>query len=90
MAVPPALVWVHSQRPLPPSIASVTLVANDKGDNFPSSSFRMISQVKRRCQPDTVRNFCSHVKIIIQREKEKTNGSGDIGHICEDGTSNTA
>ena len=33
MAVPPAPVWVHSQRPLAPSVTSVTSVANDKGDN---------------------------------------------------------
>ena len=33
MAVPPAPVRVPSQRPLAPSVASVTLVANDKGDN---------------------------------------------------------
>ena len=33
MAVPPAPVRVPSQRPLAPSVASVTAVANDKGDN---------------------------------------------------------
>ena len=33
MAVPPAAVRVPSQRPLAPSVASVTTVANDKGDN---------------------------------------------------------
>ena len=33
MAVPPAPVRVPSQRPLAPSVASVTSVANDKGDN---------------------------------------------------------
>ena len=33
MAVPPAPVRVSSQRPLAPSVASVTSVANDKGDN---------------------------------------------------------
>ena len=33
MAVPPAPVLVLSQRPLAPSVASVTSVANDKGDN---------------------------------------------------------
>ena len=33
VAVPPAPVWVPSQRSLAPSIASVTSVANDKGDN---------------------------------------------------------
>ena len=33
MAVPPAPVRVSSQRPLAPSVASVKLVANDKGDN---------------------------------------------------------
>ena len=33
VAVPPAPVWVPSQRPLAPSVASVTSVANDKGDN---------------------------------------------------------
>ena len=33
VAVPPAPVRVPSQRPLPPSVASVTLVANDKSDN---------------------------------------------------------
>ena len=31
--VPPAPVRVPSQRPLAPSVASVTSVANDKGDN---------------------------------------------------------
>ena len=33
MAVPPAPVRVPSQRPLAASVASVTSVANDKGDN---------------------------------------------------------
>ena len=33
VAVPPPLVRVPSQRPLAPSVASVTSVANDKGDN---------------------------------------------------------
>ena len=33
MAVPPAPVRVPSQRPLAPSVVSVTSVANDKGDN---------------------------------------------------------
>jgi len=33
MAVPPAPVWVPSQRLLAPSVSSVTLVANDEGDN---------------------------------------------------------
>ena len=33
MVVPPAPVQVPSQRPLAPSVASVTVVANDKGDN---------------------------------------------------------
>ena len=33
LAVPPAPVRVPSQRPLAPSVASVTSVANDKGDN---------------------------------------------------------
>ena len=33
MAVPAALVRISSQRPLAPSVASVTSVANDKGDN---------------------------------------------------------
>ena len=33
MAVPPALVRVPTQRPFAPSVASVTSVANDKGDN---------------------------------------------------------
>ena len=33
VAVPPAPVWVPSQRPLAPSVASVTSVANDKDDN---------------------------------------------------------
>ena len=33
MAVPPALVRVSSQWPLAPSDASVTSIANDKGDN---------------------------------------------------------
>ena len=33
VAVPPAIVRVPSQSLLAPSIASVTLVANDKGDN---------------------------------------------------------
>ena len=33
MAVPPAPVRVASQTPLAPSVASVTSVANDKGDN---------------------------------------------------------
>ena len=33
VAVPPAPVLVPSQRPFAPSVASVTSVANDKGDN---------------------------------------------------------
>ena len=33
MAVPPTPVRVPSQMPLVPSVASVTSVANDKGDN---------------------------------------------------------
>ena len=33
VAVPPANVRVPSQRPLAPSVGSVTSVANDKGDN---------------------------------------------------------
>jgi len=33
VAVPPGPVRVPSQRPLAPSVASVTSVANDKGDN---------------------------------------------------------
>jgi hypothetical protein len=33
VAVPPAPVRVPSQRPLAPSVASVTSVANDKGEN---------------------------------------------------------
>ena len=33
VAVPPAPVRVPSQSPLAPSVASVTSVANDKGDN---------------------------------------------------------
>ena len=33
MALPPAPVRVPSQRSLAPSVASVTSVANDKGDN---------------------------------------------------------
>ena len=33
MAVPPAPARVPSQRPVVPSVASVTSVANDKGDN---------------------------------------------------------
>ena len=33
MAVSPALVRVPSQRPLAPSVTSVTSVANDKDDN---------------------------------------------------------
>ena len=33
VAVPPATVRVPTQRPLAPSVASVTSVANDKGDN---------------------------------------------------------
>jgi hypothetical protein len=33
VAVPPALVRVPSQRPLAPSVASVTSLANDKGGN---------------------------------------------------------
>ena len=33
MVVPPALARVLSQRPLAPSVALVTSVANDKGDN---------------------------------------------------------
>ena len=33
VAVPAAPVRVPSQRPLSPSVASVTSVANDKGDN---------------------------------------------------------
>ena len=34
VAVPPAAVRVPSQRPLAPSVASVTSVANDKGDDM--------------------------------------------------------
>ena len=33
VVVPPAPVRVPSQRPFAPSVASVTSVANDKGDN---------------------------------------------------------
>ena len=33
MVVSPAPVRVHSQRPLAPNVASVTSVANDRGDN---------------------------------------------------------
>ena len=33
VAVPPAPVRVPSQRPIAPSVASVTSVTNDKGDN---------------------------------------------------------
>ena len=33
MVVPPASVRVPSQRPLAPSVASITSVANDKGDS---------------------------------------------------------
>ena len=33
VTVPPAPVRVPSERPLAPSVASVTSVANDKGDN---------------------------------------------------------
>ena len=33
VAVPPVPVRVPSQRPLAPSVSSVTSVANDKGDN---------------------------------------------------------
>ena len=33
VAVPPAPVRVPSQRPLAPSVASVTSIAHDKGDN---------------------------------------------------------
>ena len=33
VAVPPGPVQVPSQRPLAPSVASVTSVANDRGDN---------------------------------------------------------
>ena len=33
VAVPPAPVRVPSRRPLAPGVASVTSVANDKGDN---------------------------------------------------------
>ena len=33
MAVPPAPVQVPSQRPIAPSVASLTSVAIDKGDN---------------------------------------------------------
>ena len=33
VAVPPAPVRVPGQRPLAPSVTSVTSVANDKGDN---------------------------------------------------------
>ena len=33
VSVPPAPVRIPSQRPLAPSFASVTSVANDKGDN---------------------------------------------------------
>ena len=42
VAVPPAPVRIPSQRPLAPSVASVTSVANDKGDN------EMISGVVHR------------------------------------------
>ena len=33
VAVPPVPIRVPTQRPLAPSVASVTTVANDKGDN---------------------------------------------------------
>ena len=33
VAVPAAPAWVPSQRPLVPSVTSVMLIANDKGDN---------------------------------------------------------
>ena len=33
MVVPPAPVCVPSQRPLAPSVVSVTSITNDKGDN---------------------------------------------------------
>ena len=33
VAVPPAPVMVPSQRPLAPNVASITSIANDKGDN---------------------------------------------------------
>ena len=33
MTVPPAPVRIPSQRPLAPSVASITSVANGKGDN---------------------------------------------------------
>ena len=33
VAVPPAPVRAPRQRPLAPSVASVTLITNDKGDN---------------------------------------------------------
>ena len=33
VAVPPAPVWVPSQKPLVPTVASITSVANGKGDN---------------------------------------------------------
>ena len=39
VAVPPAPVRVPSQRPLVPSFASVTQIANDKGDNEMISPF---------------------------------------------------
>ena len=43
VAVPPAPVRVPSQRPLAPSVASVTSVTNDKGDN------EMILRAVHRC-----------------------------------------
>ena len=47
VAVPPAPVRVPSQRPLAPSVASVTSVANDKDDNeiiMGAVTFRRISE----------------------------------------------
>ena len=51
VAVSPAPVRVPSQRPLAPSVASVTSVANDKDDN------EMILGARRPSDEGTVRPF---------------------------------
>ena len=54
MAVPPAPVRVPSQRPLAPSVTSVTSVANDDGDNEMIPGTRLLP-------PNEVARIAQHV-----------------------------
>ena len=70
MVVPPAPVQVPSQRPLAPSVASVTSVANDKGDNemipglctdllaFALQLSKTPENLRRKFDEGTVRRHC--------------------------------